>query len=535
MKLVHLEIIEAASCGGLLNGFSVDLYRPAMESNQALRPLCLLGPNGSGKSQFLQVVAEIFQAAWHTHKPEEERAEANPGLLFKLAYETIAAEGSQPQRVRISRTSETKPRGAVQMELHDGEEYQVVEDSGSVEYGKHLPTSIVGYTSGDNETLSLPFSVSRTEYAEAVRNAAMPDAKPGTTVPDNRLLLIDYGTHLEVLIANLMIGEPSLRSALIEHARLDSLSSWRCIIQLNHPGSPDAPKGAKEGRKGIQLTEELERYIDQLKRCSTCWDYQERTETYTFDFLVDDASREAFKAFWESPSALYRSIHKLAMLNDLMIPKSSRLRIKRDIERRHFAARLPEPQEESKVFRFEAVRFNKLKGEGKLESVDYVSLSDGEHQQAQVFGMFAMMRQPRTLFLLDEPESHFNPQWRVKFISRLTNLPVDGLADQEIILTSHAPFVASDLTRDHIRIFSRSDRNLSVSKPEIETYGATFDRILSHCFGVEPPISQVARDEIEELKTYGTPEQIEAALPRIGSSVERALLADHLLQLKSGR
>lgn len=32
-------------------------------------------------------------------------------------------------------------------------------------------------------------------------------------------------------------------------------------------------------------------------------------------------------------------------------------------------------------------------------------------------------RIPDVLFLLDEPESHFNPQWRVKFISRLLDLP----------------------------------------------------------------------------------------------------------------
>lgn len=133
MRLVHLEIIEAASCGGLLDGFSVDLYRPATDCNQALRPLCLLGPNGSGKSQFLQVIAEIFQAAWHTHRPDEERAEANPRLLFKLAYEISDKSNSTAQRVRISRTSETKPRGVVQMELYDGEEYRVVEDASSTQ------------------------------------------------------------------------------------------------------------------------------------------------------------------------------------------------------------------------------------------------------------------------------------------------------------------------------------------------------------------------------------------------------------------
>lgn len=534
MRLVHLEILEAASCGGLLDGFSVDLYRPRDSSNESLRPMCLLGPNGSGKSQFLQVVAEIFQAAWRTHDPEAEPDEANPNLMFKVAYEIDKEGASTPQRVRISRTSKTKAGSAVQMELHDGDEYRVVEDATSQLYRDHLPSLIVGYTSGDNETLSLPFSVSRSAYAKAVGDAAMPNAPEGASVPNNRLLLIDYGTHLEVLIANLMMGAPELRSALIQHANLDSLSTWRCIIQLNHPGSPNAPRGATSGRKGIQLTDELEQYIEQLKSCSTCWDYEEEHEVYTFDFFVDEASREAFRAFWERPSDLYLSFHKLAMLSDLMIPKSVRTRIKQDIEKRHFAARLPEPQEESKVFRFEEVRFKKKDGLSRTQEVDYVSLSDGEHQQAQIFGMFAMMRDPQTLFLMDEPESHFNPLWRVKFMSRLANLPVEGLVDQEIIFTSHAPFVASDLTRDHIRIFSKNEGSLEATKPEIETFGATFDRILNHCFGVAPPISQVARDEIEHLKTNGTKEEIEAALARIGGSVERALLADRLLQLRDG-
>lgn len=68
----------------------------------------------------------------------------------------------------------------------------------------------------------------------------MPAAPPGSAVPDNRLLLVDYGTHLEVLIANLMIGEPNLRAALIEHAELENLASWRCINLLCRPTRKEA-------------------------------------------------------------------------------------------------------------------------------------------------------------------------------------------------------------------------------------------------------------------------------------------------------
>ena len=87
MRLLHLHIIEAPSCGGLLDGLMVNLHRSQTWGDGQLQPLCLIGPNGSGKSQFLQVIAEIFQAAWHTHNPQEERAEANPRLRFSILYE----------------------------------------------------------------------------------------------------------------------------------------------------------------------------------------------------------------------------------------------------------------------------------------------------------------------------------------------------------------------------------------------------------------------------------------------------------------
>jgi hypothetical protein len=189
------------------------------------------------------------------------------------------------------------------------------------------------------------------------------------------------------------------------------------VIQLNQPGISKV-RGKDPNRKGVQLTNELEKYIDQLCRSATCWDYEAKREIYVLDFLVDEESRKAFAAFWPTAAGLYRSLHKLAMLNDLMIPKKARERVRRSIKARKFASKLPEPQDETKVFNVEEVQFQKLTPAGSLSAVDYVSLSDGEHQQAQIFGIVAMFRDPNTLFLLDEPESHFNPQWRAKMVEK---------------------------------------------------------------------------------------------------------------------
>ena len=103
-----------------------------------------------------------------------------------------------------------------------------------------------------------------------------------------------------------------------------------------------------------------------------------------------------------------------------------------------------------------------------------------------------------------------------------------------MILTSHAPFVPADLSREQVLIFSRKGADLEVANPNMETFGANFDRILEHCFGVQPPISQMARDEIENLLESNDIATLEAALPRLGASVEKSFVADRLRQLKKG-
>jgi restriction system-associated AAA family ATPase len=540
VKLTRVHVIRAATCGGLLDGLDVSL-RGVWSAPEQFDPLCLVGANGAGKSQFLQVIAEAFQTAFHACVEDEERAPGNEELQFELEYFIRPAVARKPVLVRLSRRSEGKRRSAIKIERKDGHDWfncPVNEPATR----KLLPSRIVGYTSGDNETLSLPFLLSRSGYADAVGKQAL-KRQPGAQrepIPDTRLMLVDYGTHLEVLVANLILGSAEERGALLRDARLSEIHSFRCVIQLAHRAVPKlaARAGSSERRKGVQLTDELESYIDQLMRCSTCHSYDEKSETYVLDFLVTDETRESFRSFWKTSIDLYSALHKLSMLNDLAIPKVTRERLLRDIKTRRFASRLPEPQDEDRVFRFEQVRFVPKVGAGV---VDYVSLSDGEHQLAQILGTMCMTSIPNVLFLLDEPESHFNPQWRVKFISRLMDLPTangkrgtasSSSAQQECLLTTHSPFVPSDKARDKVLIFEKSETGVQVRRPGIETFGTTFDTILDECFNVRPPMSEVPRREIADLMQSHDCDQIKAGILRLGDSVEKVFLMDRLAQLR---
>ncbi len=197
------------------------------------------------------------------------------------------------------------------------------------------------------------------------------------------------------------------------------------------------------------------------------------------------------------------------------------------------------------AFRFEELTFHPVQSEDR-DAVDYVSLSDGEHQLMQILGVFAMVDEPNVLFLLDEPESHLNPEWRVRFMSDVMALPTKdgkredaggGSASQDVVITTHAPFVPSDTPRNRILIFKRNEdqqdgSKVKVLRPNIQTFGAKYEEILAECFGVAPPISDQPMALIKELLQSEDAENVEAGLRKLGPSVERVKLADHLEQLK---
>lgn len=524
MKLIKLKIIKADTCGGLLNGLFIP-FRGGLSDLSIFEPLCLIGPNGTGKSQVLQIIAEIFQLAYSSFIPDEAKTKTNKTLQFDLEYEVIN-DGGSISKVRLFTS---KKRNKIIINLNhfiDGGWSDV--DKKNAEY--YLPSLVVAYTSGDNETLSRPFYASRGRYAKEVAVSALPTGNRSKRIKNSKLMLIDYGTSLEVLIANLLQNEDKPREYLLSEPNLKALHSFRCIIQLNHPGAP--------GKNGILLTDELQESIDNLKKCATCFDYNEKKRTYIFDFLIKDETYKAFNFYWKKDAlSLYSSLHKLSMLNDLMIKGNGVF--KQDPYEKGFSSRLVEPVDNDKVFRFEKIKFISNKSE---TPVDYVSLSDGEHQLAQLHGTLCMVNYPNVLFLLDEPESHFNPYWRVEFISKLINLPTCGgkrnekslVAQQDCLITTHSPFVPSDMKSDNVIIFNKNNNSdkVEVRRPTIQTYGSKFDAILAECFDISPQISALSRDRAKELLKSGTKQEIEQAIAELGESTARMRLAAKLSMMQ---
>ena len=236
MKLLRVHVISADTCGGLLDGVDRSLRNPSITDYYDFDPLCLIGPNGSGKSQFLQVLVEIFQTVYSECVPAEERTDGNPELQFEVEYLIKPIGARNPVHVLVTRRPLNQRRPQLAIFKKNETEWEICNLT-DPETQKLLPQKIVGYTSGENETLSLPFLISRSGYADEVGRAALGNNRQ-SDVPDTRLLLIDYGTNLEVVVSNLLMSDNRQLKALLDDACLKDIHSFRCVIQLAHSAVP---------------------------------------------------------------------------------------------------------------------------------------------------------------------------------------------------------------------------------------------------------------------------------------------------------
>lgn len=192
---------------------------------------------------------------------------------------------------------------------------------------------------------------------------------------------------------------------------------------------------------------------------------------------------------------------------------------------------MPEAGPEDRVFYF--LDYMILKDEGGETPNERLlrEFSDGEHQFLHTMGICLMLKDRRTLLLLDEPETHFNPKWRAEFIKILnSSIKAGGTNNflKDVLLTSHSPFIISDCMPDNVLFFDResADRKLQARKASelgLNTYGSSVDYLLKNFFKTNL-VSRKSFEELKEVIDNGTIEQLQAAIEHFGESSAKQFL-----------
>lgn len=600
MKLLRLKITDPKGFRSLQRGFEHYFREYDLQEEQDFAPFVCAGRNGSGKSNLLEVLAAIFyhmECMYLLNRPNsfDYEEQENPNGFqsekampdgFELEYliQTPAYLETEEAQVRVKIIKRTEQSPIWSYWNRNLDEWNFLDDwpvsiPRSDLRRSLLPKYIIGYSSGENEILSLPFFKMRfiqfDEYWEALKQQL---SYPGR--PESRMVYLDSGFSQAILLCNLLLQEEDTLSPFCEDIGIESLREFRIVIKRcfeldrshlqafrnQDESKPQSDEELIEKHQALSLAEndpESERFrvnvvnlldddsesdngdasyrehsdkiISRFKRCATCWFLEEASGTLYLDYYVNDATKQAFRENFDfkterSPIPLFQAFQVLLTLNLYSVSDS----LKADLyqsDSLYVSETVPTLASDERIIRFENFRIKKT---NVLESVLLKSLSDGEHQLLHTLGLCLLFKNTNSLFLLDEPETHFNPDWRANFITRLYQSL--GKADsQEMLITTHTPFLISDSKPEKVLVFNKAEGAVSITHPDYNTLGASINKITMATFGKRETIGGRAQKMLEDFRERSTntdadkEQLIDDIGQQLGDSIEKMVLIKTIL------
>lgn len=570
MKLLRLKIVNEDGFRSLQKGFEINFHTLAdTEAMEQFRPFCFAGLNGSGKSNVLEALANIFyhlEVCVARYLPESikdpnnfKRYECTPDA-FTLEY-LIGQHNRKAyalyffDKVTIRKEEGKEPKMFIQPfpfdESTEKREVSLVppkaRDS-AAESKVYLPAHIIGYSSGENEILSLPFIKSRLIHLDEYRQAAR-DNYSSFEESENSLIYIDNNMSQAVLLCCLLFENDETLAPLrnIDNTGILGLRSFRMNIHLHNFEFPDE-------KKSIPILWLIEQnQLANLKKCSTSWHLDQKSQTLWLDFFVNEATKAAFKEHFRSGLECFHFFRLLYELNNHFVDELT----KEDVYRSkgvYTDGKLPIGNPRQDVFHFlDFYITKKIKGTGVEKDLLLRSFSDGEHQFIHTMGICLLLKDRRSLLLLDEPETHFNPSWRAKFIKILNdsitagnpkdlpngNFNVHFLKD--VLLTSHSPFIISDCLPDNVVLFEKDGKGDTTAKKAselgIDTYGTSVNLLTNRIFKNKETIGTYAMSKLKEFKkrfdgNERTEDLIEELNSEFGDSIEKLMIIKEVTDKK---
>ena len=126
-----------------------------------------------------------------------------------------------------------------------------------------------------------------------------------------------------------------------------------------------------------------------------------------------------------------------------------------------------------------------LHKEGERERYPYLHLSEGEQQYLLVMGLIAMSHGSRdeTLFLLDEPDTHINPQWQRSYIDQIKKLcgTEEDKRSKAFFISTHSPLLVQAYNPQQVNMLlfkKRDDGMIEISMEDYSIKNWRIDQVL---------------------------------------------------------
>ncbi len=524
MKLSRIKVND--DFRSLKSGFELNFLLDT--PTDKFEPYVIVGRNGSGKSNILELLGAIFYNLElrclnflpDVFEDEEREDKIDTKVQSPNAYELEYFINSFHIVIK-------KQNNEYAEIIKDGEKILSKE-----ELRKILPKYIVGYSSGENEILSLPFFKMRFIQYDEYLNYLTNEISYQT--PESGLVYLDNIFSQAIFLTNFLLSDETVLKIFEDDLDIKSVKQFRIILKQNYLEKMSEEYLYTTDKKiDIELTSGLQSKIDFLISCSTLHNKDESTQELIIDFYIDDTLKDAFKKFFGTGLELFQLFETLILLNQYQADDELKDKIYKS-NSLYAKARIPILPWEDRIFKFKDFWIDK--NDNRILSK---SLSDGEHQFLHTIGLALLYKNTSSLFLLDEPETHFNPAWRAKYISTLRACFKGDAISPEVLITSHSPFIVSDSRRENVLIFEKDEKNeVKCSRPEFNTFGASVNKITMGIFEQTDTIGDYAVTKLDELRarlSKGESKEvlISDANKLLGDSVEKMLFINEILDKDS--
>jgi ABC-type cobalamin/Fe3+-siderophores transport system ATPase subunit len=352
----------------------------------------LVGPNGTGKSNLLEALTVIFL--------DLDRA-AQPRFAYDLEYTFNDSLVS----IRARTKAGTSPSINITV---DGAKISLNKFSRKRGDGKYLPR-VFGYYSGPGGRMEPHFRSHKYQFSDALRK--------GIEAPLRPFLYAEL-VHSQLALLSFFCQERQDRSILRKYLRIDDLDS--VLFVLKQP--PWFTRNRRQQEEGDPrfwgATGVVKNFLGRLFDLSLAPIYSEKSRRW-YLFLKSKQDLIELARPYTDQQQFFEALESL------------------------YAAELIEDVRANVIVR------------GVDEAIHHRELSDGELQLLLVLGLLRFFLQKETLILLDEPDTHLNPEWSREY-TRLIRRHVKDRSSQ-LIMATHDPLVIAGLTAREVFIMERDE------------------------------------------------------------------------------
>ena len=448
----------------------------------------LVGQNGMGKSNLLEILLLIFDELYQL-KAKGRRAEKQP-IHYEIEYECRGRH--------FGVTKLTDEHNFSEYSFRNGFLYSRLVEIRELE----LPNQIIGYYSGENKRIRM---LVEKDIKSEERSKRIMYSRGNEEAFKPRKLFFAENRHSMLVLTTLLLyknhheyGE-NIQKVLHDIVHVETCD--RIHLRFRNPSFAKMRKLRKEG-----LTLE-----------------------YYRDMLLQGEDLDGANIFWGIRGnvdtllrlLLYYCIDR-GFNYDIMSAKNG-IGEQFDIEsipdeegfRNMLYERFPTPMsflnalEECFVLNMVEIFDIKLHKEGERERYPYLNLSEGEQQYLTVMGLIAMSHSSRdeTLFLLDEPDTHINPQWQRSYIEQIQKLcgTEEDKRSKAFFISTHSPLLVQANSRDdadvNLLLFKRDENGkVQIDTEEDVVENWRIDQVLMSKYFDLPSSRPASLDEFMERR-----------------------------------